>query len=135
MTVNGFDKEGFMHFLEQTFSGFDNSFLRGTVENLIDYALKHENHSLDQMCYFLSDLLPEVDFAEVSMFMDDSMLTYHGRELKKEAIDDLRDPGPEEDLITGSLDDLVAAALKQQRSQGPDFGQMPLDFESVFVNR
>lgn len=83
----GFNKDGFMAFLEQTFSGFENSFLRETVRSLVDYALEHCHHSLDQACYFLSDMLPEVEFAEVAMFMDDSMLTCHGREVKRETLE------------------------------------------------
>ena len=139
MSTNGFDKEGFMRFLEQTFAGFDNSFLRGTVLNLIDYGLKHENHSLDQMCYYLSDMLPEVDFSEVALFMDDSMLTHHSREIKKEALAELEDPESEieSESIRGSLDDLVASALRQQSAHGQ--GSVPqevmkssFNFEEIF---
>lgn len=124
---NGFDKQGFMRFLEQSFHGFENSFLRGTVENLVDYALKNCNHSLDQACYFLSDMLPEVEFAEVALFMDDLMLTAHGREVKREALELLKDPEwasgfyreltavcREQGAGLMSLDDLVSAAISHQ---------------------
>lgn len=142
MSINGFDKEGFMRFLEQTFSGFTNSFLRDTVSNIVDYGLKHENISLDQLCYFLSDVVPEVDFSEVALFMDDSMLTHHSRELKKEAMAELEDPDPEvgSEFVQGSLDDLVASALRQQSTYGQ--GPVPqetlkssFNFEDIFDNR
>lgn len=121
----GFNKDGFMSFLEKSFFGFNNSFLRETVENLIDYALKHENHSLDQVCYFLSDMLPEVEFAEVAMFMDDSMLTAHGREVKQEILaemDDAASEAPaslEEAAGLGDLDKLLSAASKMRESEIP----------------
>ena len=113
----GFDKEGFMRFLEQSFSGFENSFFRGTVENLIDYALEHCNHSLDQACYFLSDMLPEVDFSEVTAFMDDSMLTAHGREVKWEALAAMHEPFAKEQRGLSSLDDLISDAELAQIDQ------------------
>lgn len=78
----GFDEIGFMGYLEQTFSGFENSFLRGVVDNLIEYATKHEHVSKDQLCYWMSDLLPEVTFAEVAAFTDDGSLTAWGQNEK-----------------------------------------------------
>lgn len=83
---NGFDKEGFMAYLESEFSGFNNHFLREMVSNVVDLALENHNASLDQLGYFLSDMLPEVEFAEVAAFMDDSLLTAHGREAKAESL-------------------------------------------------
>ena len=124
---NGFDKQMFMNFLEQSFLGRENPFFRETISNLIDYALEHCNHSLDQACYFLSDMLPEVEFAEVAMFMDDSMLTAHGREVKQETLEllkkpewgsgfyrELTDARREQGTGLMSLDDLVSAAISHQ---------------------
>lgn len=106
----GFNKDGFMAYLEHSFSGFENHFLRETVENLVDYALEHCHHSLDQACYFLSDMLPEVEFSDVVAFMDDSMLTSHAREVKREALADLTLPPPGCLGGTGDLEALVSAA-------------------------
>ena len=86
----GFNKSEFMSYLEHTFVGFDNSFLRGLVENLIEYALKWEKVSKDQFCYWVSDMLPEVEFGEVAMFMDDSCLTENGKEEKYKTIKNKR---------------------------------------------
>ena len=86
----GFNQSEFMAYLECTFNGFDNSFLRGLVENVIAYGLKWEKVSKDQFCYWVSDMLPEVEFGEVAMFMDDNCLTENGKEEKYKAIGNRR---------------------------------------------
>lgn len=82
----GFYRAGFMAYLEKTFNGFDNSFLRDTVTNIIDYAQKWEHVSKDQFCSFLSDMLPELDFSEVAAFCEDDILTDWGREQKQKGL-------------------------------------------------
>jgi hypothetical protein len=83
---NGFNNTGFMEYLEKSFNGFENSFLRGTVKNIIEFGLKHERVSKDQFCYWISDMLPEVSFGEVATFMDDKSLTEWGLREKQKAI-------------------------------------------------
>lgn len=109
--VDNFDKDEFMNYLESEFSGFDNSFLRGTVRNLIDFGLEHHNYSKDQFGYFLSDILPEITFGEVAMFLDDESLTQNGCALKREtaAKFGLEMDGDE------ALDDLISSALTFSR--------------------
>lgn len=68
-----FDRNGFMNWLEETF--ITNSFGRNIVSEIIEYAYEHQNVSLDQFAYFVSDLLPEVEFLEVARFCSDDMLT------------------------------------------------------------
>lgn len=82
----GFDSRSFMAYLEHSFNGFENSFLRGLVENIIEYGLKHGRHSKDQFCYWISDLFPEISFGEVAAFMGDASLTSNGQWEKQEAI-------------------------------------------------
>ena len=60
-----FDRNGFMNWLEETF--ITNSFGRNIVSEIIEYAYEHQNVSLDQFAYFVSDLLPEVEFLEVEV--------------------------------------------------------------------
>jgi hypothetical protein len=72
----GFDKPSFMQYMEDTFRM--GHFGRDTVENIVDYALKHHNHSLDSAAYFISDLVSEVEFYEVCGFFADNMLTRNG---------------------------------------------------------
>lgn len=86
---NGFNSSKFMEYLERSFNGFENSFLRNLINNLLEYGIKHERVSKDQFCYWLSDLLPEVSFGEVAAFMDDSSLTGDGLREKQEAIKEL----------------------------------------------
>ena len=95
-----------MEYLENEFSGFENSFLRETVENIISYGLENKNSSLDEFCYFLSDMLPEVEFKNVALFMDDEYLTEQGKKLKREKDQELTDS-----LQEGAwLFDLIKAA-------------------------
>lgn len=79
----GFDKDNFMEYMEQTFNGFENSFLRETVDNIISYAHKHEHVSKDQFVEFLDAMLPEVTFGEIAMFCEDAILTDYGKEQKR----------------------------------------------------
>lgn len=79
----GFDKDNFMEYMEQTFDGFDNSFLRETVENIINYAHKYEHVGKDQFVEFLDAMLPEVTFGEIAMFCEDAILTDYGKEQKR----------------------------------------------------
>lgn len=74
-----FDRAGFMAYMEANFNGFENPFLRELVNNIIDYAHKHEHVSKDQFCYFIADMLPEVEFGEVAMFTDAACLTQWGQ--------------------------------------------------------
>lgn len=84
----GFNKTAFMEYLEKTFGGFENSFLREIVENVIAYANMYERVSKDQFVYFVSDILPEVEFGEVAAFMDDGCLTDGGKCLKYKWMND-----------------------------------------------
>ena len=72
----GFDKLSFMIYMEETFRM--GNFGRATVDNIVEYALKHHNHSLDSAAYFISDLVSEVEFYEVCGFFADNMLTRNG---------------------------------------------------------
>lgn len=69
----GFDSNRFMEWLEETFT--TDNYARQTVLNIIDYAHKHEHVSKDQFAYFVSDLLPEVEFLDVAKFCEDAILT------------------------------------------------------------
>lgn len=84
----GFNKTAFMEYLENTFGGFENSFLRELVENVIEYANKFERVSKDQFVCFVSDMLPEVEFGEVAAFVDDECLTDNGKYMKYKWMND-----------------------------------------------
>jgi hypothetical protein len=84
---NGFDRQGFVEYMNNAFDGFDQPFVRNLVDNVIEYGLKHERVSKDQFCYWLSDMIPEVEFGEVAMFIDDASLTKYGLEEKKKALE------------------------------------------------
>ncbi len=74
--INGFDKDSFMTWLKEEFPGvIDIHWNYDLVENILEYALKHESISKDQFAYFVSDMLPEVEFLEVARFCADEKLT------------------------------------------------------------
>ena len=84
MKKEEFDRKGFMQYLAREFDGFDNSFLRETIENITLYALLCKNTSKDELCDFLDHLLPdEVERWEIACFADDSILASYTREEKK----------------------------------------------------
>lgn len=70
---NGFNEEGFRAWLEDTFS--IDGYGRDVVSNILEYGYNKEYTSKDQFVYFVSDLLPEVEFLDVARFCDQWMLT------------------------------------------------------------
>ena len=71
--IKGFNQSLFMEWLESEFNM--NRFTIDIVLNILDYASKHEHVSKDQFCYFVADLIPEVDMLTVASFCDNSILT------------------------------------------------------------
>lgn len=72
----GFNKGDFMEWLKEEFPGvLDTHWNYDLVENIIEYGFKHQIISKDQFCYWLSDMLPEVEFLEVAKFCEDGHLT------------------------------------------------------------
>lgn len=60
-----------MEYLKNTFNcGFENSFVRNTFENMIDYAVDNFNNSKDQLAYYLSDIINELEFEEIKQVID-----------------------------------------------------------------
>lgn len=73
---NGFDKDNFMSWLKEEFPGVvDTHWNWDLVENIIDYAIKNKKVTKDQLPYFISDILPEVEFLEVARFCHEFYLT------------------------------------------------------------
>ncbi len=83
-----FNKDAFMEYMRNTFQCFENHFVWDLVENVIDYASKYEHISKDQFVYFVSDILPEVEFGEVAAFVDDECLTDNGKYMKYKWMND-----------------------------------------------
>ena len=71
----GFNQKTFMTYLKDNFSAMDSHFTCDIVENIINYAHKHESISKDQFCYFVADMIPEVEMLEVARFCEDGKLT------------------------------------------------------------
>ena len=64
-----------MMYLEQNFEGFNNSFLREIIHNILEYAHRTQHISKGQFVYFLYDLIPELDIGEIAQFANDEILT------------------------------------------------------------
>lgn len=68
-----FNQNNFMTWMENEF--YLNNYSIQTILSLINYAYVHENTSLDQFAYYISDILPEVEFLDVARFCKDNILT------------------------------------------------------------
>lgn len=80
-----FDKEGFLSHLHEQFPELMGShFCHDMVENLVNHAVAQKMGTKDAICYFLSDMLPEVEFGEVAHFTSKLLLTSsHGLPARK----------------------------------------------------
>ena len=79
----GFAREEFKNYLAEFHDIDPCSKAMDIVDNLISYGLNNLNHSLDQLAYFLEDII-DVEFKEVAGFCEDSVLTNFGQESKRE---------------------------------------------------
>lgn len=77
-----FDRNAFMEYIHDTFNMNGNGFAERMIENIIDYAYKHEHVSRDQFADFIAELIPDVEFGEVAAFCEDSCLTTYGIKAK-----------------------------------------------------
>lgn len=80
-----FDKDGFMSWLKEEFSGvIDTHWNWDLVENIIDYAMEQKNTSDDEFAMFLSSIFPEIEYMEVAKFCDENMLSGFALEFLKQ---------------------------------------------------
>ena len=55
-----------MQYLKDTFNfEYSNSFVRNTFSNFINYAIENFNYSENQLAYYLSDMIDELEFKEI----------------------------------------------------------------------
>ena len=76
----GFDRNAFMKYMHDTYN--INDFTERMIENIINYAYKHEHVSRDQFAEFIADIIPDMEFGEVAAFCEDSYLTTYGVKAK-----------------------------------------------------
>ena len=61
-----------MEYLKNNFNfDYDNSFVRNTLENFVDYAVDNFNNSQNQLAYYLSDLIDGLTFEEVKKIIEE----------------------------------------------------------------
>ena len=73
--MKGFDDVKFIDYVLEKNEGYSNYYLRTMLENILQYSHKYEHISKGQFVYFLYDLIPELDVAEIAQFADDDILT------------------------------------------------------------
>lgn len=73
---HGFNFDEFIAWLKEKFPGcLDTRWNYDLVENIIEYGLRYEIIAQDQFCYWVSNMLPEVEFLDVARFMENNHLT------------------------------------------------------------
>jgi len=60
-----------MEYLQDTFNCEFNHFTYNTFENMIDYAVNNFNNSKNQLAYYLSDIIDELEFEEIKKVIDE----------------------------------------------------------------
>jgi hypothetical protein len=73
--MKGFNDVKFIDYVLEKNEGYSNYYLRTTLENILQYAHRYEHIIKGQFVYFLYDLIPELDVAEIAQFADDDILT------------------------------------------------------------
>lgn len=63
-----FDRQGFMDYIRDNYS-YDGATQR-IIDSVVEYGMQHFNNSKDQLAYFLSDILSDLDlnFEEIKQF-------------------------------------------------------------------
>ncbi len=60
-----------MDYLQDTFNCEFNHFTYNTFKNMIDYAVNNFNNSKNQLAYYLSDIINEVEFEEIKQVIEE----------------------------------------------------------------
>lgn len=72
---NGFAKEQFIEHVVFKTGQTNAAYLSELLENICAYGMKWHRVSKDSLCYFISDLLPDIEFLEVASYCEDAILT------------------------------------------------------------
>lgn len=63
--------EKIMEYLINTFNCNFNHFTYNTFSNMIDYAVENFNHSEHQLAYYLSHIIDDLTFEEISKVIEE----------------------------------------------------------------
>lgn len=69
----GFNESEFIVWLSNELTM--NRFAINLVQNIIEYAYRHEHVSKDMFCYFVADLVPGIEMLDVARFCGSEILT------------------------------------------------------------
>jgi len=78
----GFAREEFQDYLKSSHDISERE--TEMIDNIISYALNNKAHTCDEVAYFVSDMIPDVEFKEVAGFCEDKNLTRNGLAEKQE---------------------------------------------------
>lgn len=83
---NNFDREAFIkHIVKKSESdGNERLYIFAVrfLERVIDYGIEHKNVSKNQLAYFLHEIIPDVEFAEIVAYCANDILTNNARHEK-----------------------------------------------------
>ena len=111
-----FNRQGFRMYMWEEFSL--DQFARELVDNILTYANKDHSASKDQFAYFVSDMIPEIEFGEVAAFCDDSVLTKNGIMAKQDYIS--MHPNVKDFLDESKVADRAAKSVYESIKAGKD---------------
>lgn len=79
--IEGFDSQGFMNYLKQNFSGFENNYLCSLAENILECSANYMGGT-DELIKYFKAIFPEIEIGELAIFIDDDYLTDEGKKQK-----------------------------------------------------
>lgn len=80
--IAGFDSQGFLNYLKQNFSGFENNYLYSLVENILESSANYMSGT-DELLEYFKAIFPEIEFGEIAIFVEDDYLTDEGKKQKR----------------------------------------------------
>lgn len=89
-----------MEYLQNTFNCEFNHFTYNTFENMIDYAVNNFNHSENQLAYYLSNIIDELEFEEINKII----IQYNIEELNHQM--NISDDNREQNYLNNKINEL-----------------------------
>lgn len=86
--MSSFNRAGFLNYYESCkYTSMDNLSYQ-LINNIVCYGMEQKNNAKDQLVYFITDLVPRLDFGEVAAFCDDAHLTNYGLAEKEKYLEE-----------------------------------------------
>ena len=89
-SMSSFNRAGFMNYVSDKCTTLNNLSYQ-LINNIVCYGMEQKNNAKDQLVYFITDLVPRLDFGEVAAFCDDAHLTNYGIAEKEKYLEKMLD--------------------------------------------